>query len=69
MKVTVEWEHMQRRRAEMEAPDDATPTQITELAVNLAASGRAGKMDEITADAVGHVQWMASDGRFGGRVQ
>lgn len=67
--VTVEWEHMQRRRASLEVSDDATSEQVTELAVALAASGRAGHTDEILADAVGHVSWTAPDGRFGGRAQ
>ena len=69
MNITVEWEHMQRRRAVMDVPDDATPGQITEAAALLAASGRAGQLDEILADAVGHVSWTAPDGRFGGRAQ
>lgn len=69
MEITVEWEHMQRRRARLEVPDDATPEQITEAAVVMAASGRAGRMDEILADAIGHVGWTAPDGRFGGRAQ
>ena len=69
MIVTVEWEHMQRRRARIEVPDDATPEQITEAADREAHTGRAGKLDEILADAVGHVSWTAPDGRFGGRVR
>ena len=69
MDVTVEWEHMVRRRTSLTVPDDATPEQITTLAVTEAAKGRAGRMDEILADAIGHVSWTAPDGRFGGRVQ
>lgn len=67
--ITVEWEQIQRRRARLSVPDDATPDQITKLADELAHSGRAGHIDEILGTAVGHMSWQATDGRFGGRVR
>lgn len=69
MRVVIEWERMERRRAALDVPDESTAAEITELAVVEAARGRAGKMDDILVDAIGHVSWKAPDGRFGGRVQ
>jgi hypothetical protein len=67
--IIVEWEHLQRRRAKLVVPDDATSEQWTDLADKLAHTGRAGRMDEILFEAIGNVSWSAPDGRFGGRVR
>lgn len=69
MQITVEWEHLQRRRMRLDVPDDASSEQITELVAMETAKGRAGRQDDILADAIGSISWKAPDGRFGGRVQ